>query len=240
MLEDEEDVVLFGVEDGSWRGHLPVLAALAFLRAFLHRCGGDHVPKRLALQDQERGKIFKKIGEEGVGTAPLVRTNAIVFVPAVGGYTGDMMRRRGIRRWVRWASYAAAVVLALAWGASAFGYASYYFSGSACACSIGSGLISGAIGDGAWAEETRGWDVGIFRREDRPRLIWLPIVGGSDLFELCVPLWMPWLVASGFAFWRFRADRLPGPQACLSCGYDRAGLAADAKCPDCGEVPAGG
>jgi hypothetical protein len=29
-----------------------------------------------------------------------------------------------------------------------------------------------------------------------------------------------------------------GPGLCPTCGYDRTGLAADAKCPECGTVPA--
>jgi hypothetical protein len=30
------------------------------------------------------------------------------------------------------------------------------------------------------------------------------------------------------------------PGACGRCGYDRAGLAADAKCPECGTAPKAG
>ena len=28
-----------------------------------------------------------------------------------------------------------------------------------------------------------------------------------------------------------------GPGSCMKCGYDRRGLAADAKCPECGKIP---
>jgi predicted Zn-ribbon and HTH transcriptional regulator len=48
---------------------------------------------------------------------------------------------------------------------------------------------------------------------------------------------MFWLPLAGFTVWRSRADRVPDPQACTKCGYDRRSLAADAKCPECGAVP---
>jgi hypothetical protein len=49
---------------------------------------------------------------------------------------------------------------------------------------------------------------------------------------LCVSLALT-ACAIGYVLWRdARARRLS--DACRSCGYDRAGLAADAKCPECG------
>ena len=35
-----------------------------------------------------------------------------------------------------------------------------------------------------------------------------------------------------------RHRRWASTGACMRCGYDRGGLAADAKCPECGTVPA--
>ena len=48
-----------------------------------------------------------------------------------------------------------------------------------------------------------------------------------------------WGLASGLA-WTcgFALVRPRGPWMCPSCGYYRRGLAADAKCPECGTVPA--
>jgi hypothetical protein len=41
------------------------------------------------------------------------------------------------------------------------------------------------------------------------------------------------------AFLWYQDRRRFGPQGCQKCGYDRRGLAADSKCPECGTVPAG-
>jgi hypothetical protein len=40
------------------------------------------------------------------------------------------------------------------------------------------------------------------------------------------------------SFYRRRHREWSGAGACLRCGYDRRGLAPDAKCPECGARPA--
>ncbi len=49
-----------------------------------------------------------------------------------------------------------------------------------------------------------------------------------------VPLWAPFLAAGGAAaaFWRIHYLRKFPVGACLSCGYDRRGIAG--PCPECG------
>jgi hypothetical protein len=59
-------------------------------------------------------------------------------------------------------------------------------------------------------------------------------------WSISLPLWMPAAVGVMVAGWggtmarRLRGRRLRGD--CIGCGYDRHGLAADAKCPECGMV----
>ncbi len=56
-----------------------------------------------------------------------------------------------------------------------------------------------------------------------------------------VPLWFPALLSllATAAAWRFDAKYLRRVRegACSACGYDRAGLAAGAVCPECGKQP---
>ena len=58
------------------------------------------------------------------------------------------------------------------------------------------------------------------------------------LHKVMVPLWFPALLSllATAAAWRADAKYLRRARegACLACGYDRAGLAAGAVCPECG------
>jgi hypothetical protein len=60
--------------------------------------------------------------------------------------------------------------------------------------------------------------------------------------ELWVPGWMPVIPALACTALAWRLDTLARRRArlnlCPKCHYDRAGLAAVAKCPECGEPPA--
>jgi len=59
---------------------------------------------------------------------------------------------------------------------------------------------------------------------------------------LTVPLWMPALgtLLGSAAAWRLDAlaRRRARLNLCPKCNYDRAGIAGDAKCPECGAMPA--
>jgi hypothetical protein len=65
----------------------------------------------------------------------------------------------------------------------------------------------------------------------------------STAYEyISVPLWPGVAILSLLAAFAWiteiRMSRLLGAARCSCCGYDRRGLPADAKCPECGTVPA--
>lgn len=74
------------------------------------------------------------------------------------------------------------------------------------------------------------------------------IVWGIDLesdsitWALYIPMWIPSLAVMLLALFAWRVDLLAHCRAklnlCTRCGYDRAGILKDAKCPECGAVPA--
>jgi hypothetical protein len=70
---------------------------------------------------------------------------------------------------------------------------------------------------------------------------WFPSVGfgiNPTAFVIDVPLWLTAFLSATVALMVWRPWRLRiGEGCCPSCNYDRAGLAADAKCPECGTVP---
>ena len=74
---------------------------------------------------------------------------------------------------------------------------------------------------GLWyAEDSR-----LLHSDDFVIPVWMPIL---VWMAACSPLWCLVLQAA----WRRHLG------LCVACGYDRRGLPADAKCPECGTVPA--
>jgi hypothetical protein len=70
-----------------------------------------------------------------------------------------------------------------------------------------------------------------------PRL--LPHVGlDTRGFGIHLPLWIPFALTTAPAFWLFRRpDRRPARLGCCAaCGYNLAGLADGAACPECGKA----
>jgi hypothetical protein len=65
--------------------------------------------------------------------------------------------------------------------------------------------------------------------------------GALPIFEsvISIPLWVPLLAAATPASLLWRSDikaHRRKPNVCWRCSYDRAGLAPDAKCPECGSA----
>jgi hypothetical protein len=69
-----------------------------------------------------------------------------------------------------------------------------------------------------------------------------PFCKAGAAWAVSIPLWMPCCAVglpTALCWWRSRRTaRLTRNGCCLKCSYDRGGLAADAKCPECGTVPA--
>ena len=57
---------------------------------------------------------------------------------------------------------------------------------------------------------------------------------------LCIPLWIPFVAFAIITAGVWRLDTLARRRArvgkCLTCGYDRTGLASDVVCPECGTL----
>lgn len=154
-----------------------------------------------------------------------------------------------IRKAIKWGGAAAAAVLVVVWFASAWWGAGYVSRTFVCGIDPGRLVVKS------------GWDTGISTRtrfEARARRGFEPwrwkIEGEGDwstldgkrvpmwdgVWLLIVPLWMPvvcLLLISAVA-WRLDvlARRYGRAGKCVRCGYDRAGLAAEAKCPECGSA----
>ena len=82
----------------------------------------------------------------------------------------------------------------------------------------------------------QGWQAERARGSQR---LWVDTYFGGRDWWVWVPLWMPLsagVMASGAAYaLGATARRRARRGACAKCGYDRVGLAAGAKCPECGE-----
>ncbi len=165
------------------------------------------------------------------------------------------------RRWraVKWAGFAALLVMSVAW------VVSLLWTVEACLNSVSKGpggsihralmcnLSKGAVNsqyryvsldprilDAQPPPKKPGFTFVVMRNFPDARISWRPWCEGSWVRPATVydawfhlPLWIPFLLLAGpsaFLFWR---DRRPPPHCCQKCGYDLTGNTSGV-CPECG------
>jgi hypothetical protein len=163
--------------------------------------------------------------------------------------------RSACLRLLRWSVLLAWLVVGVGWVFSGFYYSSTWwtrndtppyggqgemdlYAGRLCwSCRGGPGLLRGIAG-----ADSVGWDC--FAYDGGWSFDWPGFHLEGDNYSSWgwVSLWMPWTLASlvgGLVWCPFFATRRRRRAAgcCVWCGYDRAGLAAGAACPECGGVP---
>jgi hypothetical protein len=152
-------------------------------------------------------------------------------------------RRVRLRRAAKWAGAVSCLAIAAVWVVSLW----WSFG----CVDVGRGLWGGWIGSGCfgihhggnqWPLGRSGW--GMVERDSQ--VLWLPRhshfrmrinSGWFDSRTIAVPLWMPFLAVALPTVWLFWRDRRTRLGHC-ACGYDLAGLAPGAPCPECGKAGA--
>ena len=138
----------------------------------------------------------------------------------------------------KWACVSATVVLLLFWVTSGW-YGLSWINGSG---STDVAVICGKLVVHRWTPHTpkETWHIwNISQTGHAPQWQWW---FSANTESVGLPLWLPLLMTGigGGLLWKseLRSERKRRAGLCPSCGYDRRGLAADAKCPECGTVPA--
>jgi hypothetical protein len=153
-----------------------------------------------------------------------------------------------IRKTIKWGGAAVTVLLVVVWAASVWHGVSWYGKSGNGFFYIERGGATCLSTSLAVPPELKGlthWHLTHWRPPDPFRLCWWPRFiarRGAD-WALTIPLWMPTALASSLFMgaWRreYLAHRRERDHLCPKCNYDRTGILKDAKCPECGAVPAG-
>ncbi len=147
-----------------------------------------------------------------------------------------------MRRVAKWAGSLLSMLIAAAWAGSTLYEVRRSDPGP------GRGLAWVALNNGtvvarwitdadwnSWLQPGASWS--IQSRPDRYSVsfLWPRFERGVDGIRVAAPLWVPLAVFALPTAWLFWRDRRPRPGHC-TCGYDLAGLAAGAACPECGKA----
>ncbi len=156
------------------------------------------------------------------------------------------MRRRGrVGRVAKWGCVSICVVIAAIWAASVrlnSGFIASTPDGRFLLMATGPGaLVVAFFPDPAKARaESRAWFMSPPPTPVWQEPAWLPRVVRSPIAHSVLLLfWLLLLGAGGPAAWLWWRDRRARPGQCAACGYDLAGLARGAPCPECAAVTPG-
>ncbi len=145
------------------------------------------------------------------------------------------MKRRGrVRRVAKWALVGFSLLLTLVWLWSLERGAIYRMASPP-------GVVEIGVVQGAWFATSFDYcDLPThfewFVRDRRMEHYWLPrSFSASGFWSGVLPGWIPVALCALPTAWLWWRDRRPQPGQC-ACGYDLAGLAPGAACPECGKA----
>jgi hypothetical protein len=142
-----------------------------------------------------------------------------------------------IRKTIKWGGAAVTVLLVVVWIGSAV-YPTLCALPSGVQWGAGAGcIVAGRDSFANGMYPAAGW----YFSKPQWELWWLPSWSGSGAYwDFVIPLWPFVFIAALSTAVGWRLDTLARRarlNRCRKCDYDRAGLAADAKCPECGAAP---
>ena len=153
------------------------------------------------------------------------------------GSTRDKVKR-AVRKTVKWGGAGLTVLLVVVWIGSAWWYVSLEQYGRGGVVAGGGRVVVKTPLPAKYIGDIEVECV----RADLDFFWWFYTgAGRSCAFMVSIPLWAPMLIfllPTAFA-WRADAKYMRRARVglCAACGYDRAGLAAGAVCPECGVAP---
>ena len=145
-----------------------------------------------------------------------------------------------IRRTIKWGGAAMTVLLVVAWVGSATRGLTAYYGRVTVNIEHGQIVVNGPTPGGA------PWPNGLTVESTGPYFFQLKWWGTwwsrPPRWTASVPVWPFALVAGLTVLAAWSRELMDGHRArlnlCPKCGYDRTGIARDAKCPECGAAPA--
>ncbi len=149
-------------------------------------------------------------------------------------------KRSRIRRVAKWAGAVVLVLIAAAWAVSPYWHVALIIAREQVPRVLVA-LAPGAIYLELPPENAVPWMGSRFvvaKRNDW-RLRWAPDIYLGATWSLTMPLWTLLGAAGVPTAWLWWRDRTSSGH-CAACGYDLAGLAAAAPCPECGGGNGGG
>jgi hypothetical protein len=156
------------------------------------------------------------------------------------------MRRRWLSAAARWGLTALTAAVIVAWVMSRWWTVGFVLD-SGTNIGLAAGTVACDLSRSTVAQHAEP-ERGFYCTRDDPGvnlgMFWLPHLVPHPWYEIIiVPLWFLALpLAAGTALaWRtpVRLALRRRRGACVKCGYARAGLAADAVCPECAAAPGG-